>query len=273
MPKYQEEWLQIADDFNQKWNYPHCCGSMDGKHICLQAPMNTGSDYFNYKGFFSIVLLAIVDADYCFTFVNVGCQGRLSDGGVYANTTFKQLLETSSLNLPPMKVLPGRTSPSPFVFLGDEAFALQPHIMIPFPGIQQKGSQERIYNYRHARARRVVENSFGILSVVFRVLRKPMLLEPERAEKIVLGCCYLHNFLRKGQSSSSYCPPGTFDSEDTFTRELIPGRWRVEDQPNDTLLRLKRIPRKPCVLGKEIREEFSLFFTSEEGKVSWQNNY
>nr|CAI5833582.1 unnamed protein product [Callosobruchus analis] len=68
-----------------------------------------------------------------------------------------------------------------------------------------------------------------------------MPLEPERAEKIVLGCCCLQNFLRKGQSSSSYCPPGTFDSEDTFTGELIPGTWRVESQPNGTLLRFKRI--------------------------------
>ncbi|CAH1960842.1 unnamed protein product [Acanthoscelides obtectus] len=90
MPKLQEEWLQVANDFNRMWNYPHCCGSIDGKHICLQAPINTGSDYFNYKGFFSIVLLSIVGAKYSFTFVSVGCQGRLSDGGVFTNTTFKQ---------------------------------------------------------------------------------------------------------------------------------------------------------------------------------------
>nr|CAI5831454.1 unnamed protein product [Callosobruchus analis] len=145
-----------------------------------------------------------------------------------------------------MEVLPA------FVFLGDEAFALPLHIMTPFLGTQQKSSQWRIYNFRHSRARRVDERSFEILSVFFR---------------------YLHNFLRKGQSSSSYCPPGTFDSEDTFTGELIPGTWRVEDQPNGTLLRLKRIPRKPSVLGKEIREDYFLFFTSEKGKVPWQNNY
>lgn len=144
--------------------------------------------------------------------------------------------------------------------------------MTPFPGTQDKGSSKRIYNYRHSRARRVVENTFGIVSVVFRVLRKPMLLEPERAEKVVLACCYLHNFLRKGQSSSSYCPPGTFDSEDTLTGEIIPGTWRIISQPNGTLLRLKKVPRKPSVLGQEIREEFSLFFVSEAGKVPWQNN-
>nr|CAI5834684.1 unnamed protein product [Callosobruchus analis] len=72
-----------------------------------------------------------------------------------------------------------------------------------------------------------------------------MLLEPERAEKIVLGCCSLHNFLRKSQSSSSYCPPGTFDSEDMFTGDLIPATWRVESQPNGRLLIFKRILENP----------------------------
>lgn len=56
MPMTKEEWQLIAHDFNQHWNYPFCLGSMDGKHIMLQAPINTGSEFINYKGFFSIVL-------------------------------------------------------------------------------------------------------------------------------------------------------------------------------------------------------------------------
>lgn len=247
---------------------------MDGKHVMLQAPINTGSDFFNYKGFFSIVLLAVVDANYCFTYVSVGCQGRLSDGGVFANCAFKMLLQNANLNLPNASCLPGRNFPVPYVLVADDAFPLMPNLMKTYPGLQEKGSKERIYNYRHCRARRIVENVFGILSVVFRVLRKPLLIEPDKAETVVLACVHLHNFLRRSKSSSaSYTPSGSFDYEDTTSATLVPGQWRVEGMPTETLLRLKRIPKKPSELAKQVRDEFSAYFNSPVGSVPWQNKY
>lgn len=89
MPRTPEEWSDISDDFYKLWQFPHCCGWMDGKHVMIQAPANSGSEFYNYKGFFSVVLLALVDAQYRFMFVNVGSQGRISDGGVFANSTLK----------------------------------------------------------------------------------------------------------------------------------------------------------------------------------------
>ncbi|KAH9632488.1 hypothetical protein HF086_017036 [Spodoptera exigua] len=68
----------------------------------------------------------------------------------------------------------------------DKAFALNDYTLKPYGGTPERGSMERIFNYRLSRARRVVENAFGILSSVFRVLRKPLLLEPEKATKVVL---------------------------------------------------------------------------------------
>lgn len=70
--------------------------------------------------------------------------------------------------------MPERSKKILYVFLGDEAFALNENLMKPFSGTHRKGSAERIFNYRLSRARRVVENVFGICSAVFRVLRKPM---------------------------------------------------------------------------------------------------
>ncbi|XP_054263992.1 uncharacterized protein LOC128987260 [Macrosteles quadrilineatus] len=273
VPTSEHEWLAVAQQYNSKWNFPHCLGSMDGKHVTLQAPVHSGSDFFNYKGSFSIVLFAIVDADYCFLYVTVGCQGRLSDGGVFEHTQFKEMMTNCQLNTPKAKCLPGSTYPFPHVLLADDAFPLKSWIMKPFPGTHPKGSAERIFNYRLSRGRRVVENAFGILSVVFRVLRKPMLLEPKKAEQVVLACTYLHNFLRRSKTSSTtYTPPGTFDLENEKTYELIPGQWRVEGSPSGTLFKLRRLPRKPSDLAKQVRVKLSEYFLTNEGSVPWQNN-
>ena len=63
-PPSEEDWKQIEHRFNTKWNFPSCIGSLNGKHIMMRCPPNSHSLYYNYKGFFSIVLMALVDADY-----------------------------------------------------------------------------------------------------------------------------------------------------------------------------------------------------------------
>lgn len=65
-PKSEEDWKRIATDFEQKWQFPHCLGAIDGKHVAITLPPGCGSEYFNYKGHHSMVLLAIVDAQYRF---------------------------------------------------------------------------------------------------------------------------------------------------------------------------------------------------------------
>lgn len=270
MPQNEEDWLRIAGDFNQKWNFPHCLGAMDGKHIVIEAPKNSGTEYYNYKGTFSIILFALVDANYLFTFVDIGCQGRISDGGVFRNTILFKKLENKELDLPTEKPLPFQEDSTPYVFVADDAFALSSNIMKPFPGVHEKGSVARIFNYRLSRARRIVENVFGIMAAVFRVFRKPMPLEPEKASLITMTCVLLHNFLRKSRiSSSSYTPPGTFDSEQYG--ELIPGSWRNQENTAYFML-LKKQPRKASSTAKEVREKFAAYFQSNHGRLDWQND-
>ena len=98
----------MAKEFYSQWNLPNCIGAMDGKYVMMKLPANSGSYYFNYKHSFSIVLMAVVDANYKFLFVDIGCNGRISDGGVFKNCATSTALEEKTLNIPPPKPLPGR---------------------------------------------------------------------------------------------------------------------------------------------------------------------
>ena len=84
--KSKEEWLRIARDFEERWNMPHTIGAIDDKHIRIQCPAESGTLFHNYKGFFSLVLMAICDANYCFTLIDVGDYGSNNDSGVLSRS-------------------------------------------------------------------------------------------------------------------------------------------------------------------------------------------
>ena len=71
----------------------------------IQAPANTGTLYYNYKKQFSIVLLAVCNANYAFLMVDIGEAGRQSDGGVFARRTLGKSIKNNSLNIPNADVL------------------------------------------------------------------------------------------------------------------------------------------------------------------------
>lgn len=213
MPNTETEWMEQARISNDLWNFPNCFGALDGKHVVMQAPAHSGSMYYNYKGTNSIVLLALTDANYKFTYIDVGCDGRISDGGVFNRCSLANAIETNALNLPDATPLQNRNKPVPYVIVADDAFALKPYLLKPYP-FRNLSASQRIFNYRLSRARRIVENSFGILAARFRVLGKPIALHPDNARKVTLAVCALHNFIMtRSASRAIYAPMGTFDEE------------------------------------------------------------
>ena len=99
-PKSEKDWLKIASEFEELWNMPHVIGAIDGKHIRIQCPTFTGTQYYNYRGFFSLVLMAICDADYCFTMFDIGQFGSNNDSGVLANSSVGEAFENNTINFP-----------------------------------------------------------------------------------------------------------------------------------------------------------------------------
>ena len=97
------EWQTIADDFFVRWNFLNCIGAIDGKHIMIQCPSNSGSLFFNYKSYFSIVLLVVASADYRFVMVDIGAYGSSNDNGVLNHTALFKCLKIKKLGIPTSK--------------------------------------------------------------------------------------------------------------------------------------------------------------------------
>lgn len=145
----KSKWLKVATDFERIWNFPNCVGALDGKHITLFAPNNSGSVNYNYKGQFSENLMAIVDAKYRFIMVDAGANGSNHDSTVFWNTEFGKMWyhQSPNLKLPPPTSLPGTAQNIPFVLVGDEAFGLKTTLMTPYPG-KNLTIEKRVFNYR-----------------------------------------------------------------------------------------------------------------------------
>ena len=121
----KNHWQLVADTFYKKWQFPNCISAIDGKHVEMKTPSLSGSLYWNYKGYPSIVFIAVVDAFSRYTVIKVGAYGSSSDGGIFQNTRFYQQLSENTLNVPMDNPIPGTDTVMPYVFIGDEAFPLE----------------------------------------------------------------------------------------------------------------------------------------------------
>nr|CAI5858488.1 unnamed protein product [Callosobruchus analis] len=264
-PETPEKWEDISRGFQERWNFPHCLGSIDGKHVNIQAPPGSGSLFYNYKKHFRIILLGACDAYYKFTYVDIGVYGSQSDGGVLKNSVFGQRMENNNMNIPMDKCLPGTNIVMPYFFVGDEAFPLKKYIMRPFPG-QQLSNTQKIFNYRLSRARQVIENTFGIMVSRWRILRTPINAKVENIDSIVKAIVTLHNYCQtelSGPGNNIYCPPNFVDRDGEEN-----GGWRAEQESLPSVGRLGANVAKRFVY--DIRNTLAHYFLSDEGKVSWQ---
>ncbi|KAK3933062.1 Protein ANTAGONIST OF LIKE HETEROCHROMATIN PROTEIN 1 [Frankliniella fusca] len=203
-----ENFVRIAEEFEEKWNFPNLIGAIDGKHI--------------------------------------------------------------------------ETQPLPYVIVGDEAFTLSSHFMVPKGG-QFLPDYWNIYNYRLSRARRVIENAFGIMTARWRVLRRCLQAGEEKMRPVVSACVVLHNFFVQNEenvldAAHRYIPAGYVDLEEGGRQ--VPGRWRAEVRQEDNLLQ-PAAPRRDVQLdpsagpgtdaqGMAVQRQFRDYFLSRAGRIPSQ---
>lgn len=263
-PSTPDGWRPLAERFQDRWNFPHCCGALDGKHIAIVQPKKSGSIYYNYKGFYSIVLLALVDADYKFIWADVGADGSASDCGIYNNSALEPALREGTIGFPPPEPMPNDDRDMPYFLVGDDAFPLRPYLMKPF-SLRYLAREERIFNYRCSRARRVVENAFGILANRFRCLLTTMGTTPRNTVTITMGCLVLHNIMRERYPQLQNAD---LDAEGP-DHVIIPGAWRDAAVMHD-IEAAGRGPRLTAP-GKMQRAYLMKYFNSPAGSVEWQD--
>ena len=267
-PSTEQEWLEVAKKFNERWNFPHALGAVDGKHIIIQKPLDGGSMYFNYKRSNSVVLLAIAGPDYECLYGDIGTNGRANDGGVWNTSGIAKRIENGDAHLPKDDKLHKNSVVMPYVFLGDDAFALKRYMMKPYPQ-QNLTPDKRIYNYRHSRGRRISENLFGILANRWKIYHTKILLHPDKLNSLVLSTLALHNMLRASPESRNVYTPCSFtDSIDSDGR-IVDGEWRQEKNSVLIPLQQRSSGNNPSLSAKQTRDNFKDYFVSE-GAVEWQ---
>lgn len=241
----ETEWLNVAEGFLKRANFPNCVGAIDGKHIRVIKPNNSGSLFYNYKHFFSVLLLAVCDSNYRFLYVDIGAYGKSSDSTVFKTSILYKKLTENKLNIPGSRQLENSNIRTPHVIIGDEGFGIAPFLLRPYGG-KFLSIKKRVYNYRLSRARRFIECSFGILANKWRIFHRPLNVALPLAEDIIKACCILHNFVRERDG---------YNFDDTLSVEGLEDMAVNSVQGGRT--------------ANGIRDDFANYFMNE-GHVPWQ---
>ena len=263
-PPTQERWEEIEKEFNSSWNFPNCIGVVDGKHIVITAPFNSGSLSHNYKETFSINLLALADANYKFIFVDIGQYGSNADGGVFQRSEFGKRFLNRDLQVPPPKLIEDapHIGLMPHCIAANEAFPLRIDLMRPYPRHSKNENlpeDKAIFNYRLSRSRRIVENTFRILAECWRLLNRCIQLKEQNVVQVIKACCVLHNFLR---DTPAYTDRSTLQV-DTQGNVLI-----LDGGPILNVAYLRGYHSAKDAL--QTRELFKDYFVSPQGALPWQ---
>ena len=181
----------LVDTFKSKWDVPQCVGAIDGCHIPVASPAMSRTDYYNRKGWYSVILQGVVDHSYRFIDINVGWPGSVHDARVLSQSSIFQKITSGELL--PDKTITENGVQIPLYLIGDSAYPLKKWLMKPFTHGTVMTPAQRTFNYRICRARIVVENAYGRLKARWRRLMKRNDMNISHIPTVVTAACTLHN--------------------------------------------------------------------------------
>ncbi|KAJ8939618.1 hypothetical protein NQ318_012341 [Aromia moschata] len=253
-PKYMstptpEKWTSIADRYYTLWNIPNCLGSLDGKHFRIKRLPKTGSTFYNYKGYFSIVLMACADADGLFTTIDA----EIVTEQFFVHQILDTLLQLGLLELPQPRPLPLGNDDFPFYFVADEAFPLKNYIMRPY----SKQKEFLITAYQEDGEVSNVHLGCWCLNSVY--LKAQFAVKEETINSVIKAACVLHNFIRIKQGIFTQPTETIADRQDQVH---IP----IEPMPQPQIIRNHSE-------AQNIRERLCDYFLTPAGAIPYQWNH
>lgn len=203
--------------------------------------------------------------------MDIGAYGQRSDGGIFTHSVIGQSFHNKQMNLPEPEPITSDGQSLPYVLVGDEAFQLSDYLLRPYPGRENLTQDKIIFNYRLSRARRTIENTFGVLVNIWKILRQPIICDVKKTMRIVQAIICLHNWLRlQDVEENQYVPSSMIDQDGP--NGFIPGSWRKHTEASALRDITKCGTNNSSRQAKRIREEFCQYFNNE-GAVPWQFDY
>ncbi|XP_043483517.1 uncharacterized protein LOC122511982 [Leptopilina heterotoma] len=221
--------------------------------------------------------MSICDHEYKFNLVDIGSFGGCNDAGIFEDSLISEGLFNGILNLPDEQFqIPNFSITTPIFLVGDDIFPISTKLLKPYPG-SYLSDEQKVFNYRLSRARRIVENAFGIMASRWRILYTKISADPQKVDNIVMAIICLHNFLmsinnKADTNRQQYCPASHVDRETEGGRVLL-GDWQFDG--NDQLKSFPPIQpeRRGTLIGQQMRNTLAAHFSSPSGEVPWQWDY
>ncbi|XP_023312753.1 putative nuclease HARBI1 [Anoplophora glabripennis] len=177
-----EELGTVAKKFFELGRFPGVIGALDCTHIPILSPGgNMGEIFRNRKGYFSINVQAVCDANLLIRNIVVRWPGSVHDSTIFNNSHLSLLFENEGI-------------PRGFILLGDNGYPLRPFLMTPLLNPETQADQR--YNNSHKATRNCIERTFGILKRRFPALSLGLRTKINTSLTIIVAIVVLHNIAR-----------------------------------------------------------------------------